>query len=177
MSLFQSTLSHQSQLLFCRCSRLNLNLQICEQKSKKVVSPQEVKREKKLKMGRIVFYSLLAGMGHLNIPQAITKRIFQLFGDQHEVYFLVNRIFAQKLENSCPKAKCLIYDHPILDAEANLDEYLISNLKDFGQTLEITDRVEFVNSITPELFEMLATSKMIYPQITKILQQLKPDCE
>lgn len=46
---------------------------------------------KKLKMGKIVFYCLLGGMGHLNIPQAISKRIFQLYGDQHEVYFLVNK--------------------------------------------------------------------------------------
>ena len=116
-------------------------------------------------------------MGHFNIGLAIAKRIFQLYGDEHEVYFLVNRGFAEKLQKTCPQVKCLLYAHPSLDVQANLDEYLIHNLEEYGKTLEITDRVEFVNSITNELFEILDDSRLIYPEISEILKKLKPDRE
>ena len=81
------------------------------------------------------------------------------------------------MQKNNPQIKCLIYNNPTLDAEANLDEFLIRNLEEHGKTLEIVDRVQFVNSITSELFDILANSKAIYLEISKILQELKPDCE
>lgn len=39
----------------------------------------------------------------------------------------------------------------------------------------IKDRVEFVNHIAEGEFEFYEQNKLIYPEITEILQKLKPD--
>ena len=46
---------------------------------------------------------------------------------------------------------------------------------EFGPLLKIKDRVEFVNKMAEDEFEFYEQSKLIYPEITKILQDLKPD--
>ena len=108
---------------------------------------------------------------------AISKRIFQHFGDEHEIYFLVDKKYAGKLKKINPKIKSLVYSNPSSDIYKNSEEFLIQEFEKFGKTLEISDRVEFVNSIANEFFEVLDNAKAVYPEISQILKELKPDRE
>lgn len=49
--------------------------------------------------------------------------------------------------------------------------------KEFGPSLRINDRVQFVNAIAKDEFEFLETNRLIYEECTKLLKELKPDCE
>ena len=128
-------------------------------------------------MGKIVFSCLLTGFGHLNLGLAISKRIFQLYGDDHEIYFLVNQGFAEKLQKINPKIKCLIYKYPSLDDCKNEEESLVRWLDVFGPMLKIKDRVKAVNTIVGEFSSLYEQAKAIYPEITALLRDLKPDRE
>lgn len=110
-------------------------------------------------MGKIVFFPLLTGWGHLNIGNnlpttyfsfemteifmwfivglSISNRIFQLYGDKHEIYFLVNKGYAEKLSKTHPQIKCLIYLHPYLDKEKDEDDYMIRMFEEFGPSLKL----------------------------------------
>lgn len=92
-------------------------------------------------------------------------------------FFLQNEGYAEKLKKINPKINALIYPHPGLDVEKNEDENNIRYFEEFGPSLRINDRVKFVNEIIKDEFEFYDTNRSIYPEITKILQELKPDCE
>lgn len=128
-------------------------------------------------MGKIVFFFLLAGIGLLNLAQAISKRIFQLYGDQHEIYFIVNKTFVEKVQKINPKIRCLVYTHPSLDTVKNEKDFVIKIFEQFGPSLRINDRVKFVNEIAADQFQYYETNKAIYSEITKLLDETKPDCE
>lgn len=108
----------------------------------------------------------------------ISKRIFQLYGDKHEIYFLVNKFTAEKLRKKNAKIKFLIYSHPTMDVHQNDDQALVEEFVKFGEILRITDdRVKFVKELGAALFEMYDEAKLLYPEITKILSEFKPDRE
>lgn len=87
----------------------------------------------------------------------------------------MNKSYSEKLAKINPKIKCLIYSHPFLDTVKNEDEFIIRYFEEFGPSLKINDRVRFVNEIAKDEFEFLDTNKAIYPEITKLLKELKPD--
>lgn len=128
-------------------------------------------------MGKIVFFFLLGGMGHLNLAQAISKRIFQLYEDEHEIYFLLNKTFAEKVQKINPRIKCLIYAHPSLDTVKNEKDFVIEIFEKFGPSLRINDRVRFVNEIAGDQFQYYELNRAIYPEVTRLLDETKPDCE
>ena len=106
---------------------------------------------------------------------SISKRIFQLYGDEHEIYWLVNVGYAEKIKKINPKIKFAIYHHPTLDKEKDQDAFTIKMLNAFGASLRLTDRVEFVNHFSANKFKFFEQYKAIYPEITEILKQIKPD--
>lgn len=87
---------------------------------------------------------------------------------------MVNKSYAEKLNKTNPRIKCEIYQHPFLDKEKNEEEYIIRLMNDSGHLFRIQDRVEFVNQMLEEELEFLEQNKLIYPEITKILQRIKP---
>lgn len=108
---------------------------------------------------------------------AISERIFQLYGEQHEIYFLVNRGYSEKIKKINPRIKCAVYYHATLDEEKDQDAFTIKMLNAFGHSLRLTDRVEFVNHFSANKFKFFEQYKAMYDEITEILKEIKPDCK
>lgn len=65
-----------------------------------------------------------------------------------------------------------------MDVHQNDDQALVEEFVKFGEILRITDdRVKFVKELGAALFEMYDEAKLLYPEITKILSEFKPDRE
>lgn len=121
--------------------------------------------------------SPIYSLNHLPLGLAISKRIFQLYGDDHQIYFLVDKNFAEKIQKTEPKIQCLIYSLPSQDAHKSEDESLVEAFTKFGEILRITDdRVKFVQKRGAALFHIYEEARKIYPEISKILAEIKPDC-
>lgn len=120
---------------------------------------------------KLLFFCNLSA-GHFNVPVSLAKTILRLYGDRYEMWFLVNEEFKRMIEKKVEKAKFLIYSP---ENEEESKQQTIEFFSAFGEKWAETDRVAFVLNGGHTYRGLYEDCMRIYPRVTELIKQLKPD--
>lgn len=125
---------------------------------------------------KLLFFCNLSA-GHFNVPISLAKTILRLYGDEYEMWFLVNKEFKKLVEKKVEKAKFLLYSiRP--DSEENEEEskqHTIEMFGTFGDKWSETDRVKFVRNGGHTYVDCYEDAMRIYPYVSELIKNLKPE--
>lgn len=63
-------------------------------------------------MGKLLYFPILS-YGHLNIGITLANHLLDLYGNEHEVYFVVDKVWEAKLKPQNPRFHYKIYTNPL----------------------------------------------------------------
>lgn len=133
-------------------------------------------------MGKLLFLPM-ATENQFRMCNSIAEKIIEMYGDRHEIYVAVGKDWEAKLHKMCPSLKIATFRHPndqlqrewIARTGKNKSEILAKLCEEYVQIWNDPQTTDMVDTMANFYENFLNHICKIYPFVTKIIQDLKPD--